>query len=123
MFLRSLMVNRCRALFVFPIVLTASVLVAQAPASVPQNPAPQPSQTQVQPPNPSPQATPNSSSSGAPPASTNKDADYSTQQAVIKKHDTVYHFENDGTGTRTETVAVLVQSEAGVQQLGQLQLG
>lgn len=102
----------------------ASVSLAQAPASLPQHPAPQPSQTQPQAPKTlEPQATPNSSSSGAAPASTNKDADYSTQQAVVKKHDTVYRFENDGTGTRTETVEVLVQSEAGVQQLGQLQLG
>jgi tetratricopeptide (TPR) repeat protein/transglutaminase-like putative cysteine protease len=116
--------NRYRALFVLPIVLSTGLVVAQAPASVPQHPAPQPSQTQTaEPPSPSPQATPNSSSSGAPPASTNKDADYSTQQAVVKKHDTVYRFENDGTGTRTETAFVLVQSEAGVQQLGQLQLG
>jgi len=104
-------------------ILSASVVFAQAP-SAPQHPAPQPSPTQGQPPkSPEPQATPNSSSSGAPPASTNKEVDYSTQQAVVKKHDTVYRFEADGTGVRSETVAVLVQSEAGVQQLGQLQLG
>jgi tetratricopeptide (TPR) repeat protein/transglutaminase-like putative cysteine protease len=101
----------------------AIAAVAQTP-SLPQHPAPQPSPTQAQPPkSPAPQVTPNSSSSGLPPSAANKDADYSTQQAVVKKHDTVYKFEADGTGVRTETVAVLVQSEAGVQQLGQLQLG
>lgn len=79
-----------------------------APKASPQNPSPQP------PPN-APSATP--------PEGGEKINDYRTQQAVVKQHDTVYRFENDGTGTRTETVSVLVQSEAGVQQLGQLQLG
>lgn len=56
-------------------------------------------------------------------SATEKAPDYSTQHAVIKQQRVVYRFEPDGTGTRTEQMTILVQSEAGVQQLGQLQLG
>ena len=49
--------------------------------------------------------------------------DYSQEAFVIEKYRSVYHFENDGTG-RKETIArIRVQSEAGVQQWGQLQFG
>ncbi len=49
--------------------------------------------------------------------------DYSQEAFVIEKYRSIYHFENDGTG-RKETIArVRVQSEAGVQQWGQLQFG
>jgi tetratricopeptide (TPR) repeat protein len=56
-------------------------------------------------------------------ATATKAPDYSTQHAVIKQQRVTYRFEADGTGTRTEQWTILVQSEAGVQQLGQLQLG
>ncbi len=100
--------------------ITATPMLAQTPAPTQTPQAPQPQKPEG---GPAPQPTPNSSSSGAPPAATDKNDDFSTQQAIVKKHDTVYRFENDDTGTRTETVVILVQSEAGVQQLGQLQLG
>src|SRR5215469_10145565 len=49
--------------------------------------------------------------------------DYSKESFVIEKMNSVYRFEADGTG-RKETVArIRVQSEAGVQQWGQLQEG
>jgi tetratricopeptide (TPR) repeat protein len=49
--------------------------------------------------------------------------DYSQEAFVIEQYRSVYHFENDGTG-RKETIArVRVQSEAGVQQWGQIQFG
>jgi tetratricopeptide (TPR) repeat protein len=49
--------------------------------------------------------------------------DYSKESFVIEKMHSVYRFEADGTG-RKETVArIRVQSEAGVQQWGQLQEG
>jgi len=49
--------------------------------------------------------------------------DYSQEAFVIEQYRSVYRFENDGTG-RKETVArVRVQSEAGVQQWGQIQFG
>src|SRR3984957_2843002 len=49
--------------------------------------------------------------------------DYSTEAFVVEQYRSVYHFENDGTG-RKETIArIRVQSEAGVQQWGQIQVG
>ena len=52
-----------------------------------------------------------------------KKHDYSQEAFVVEKYKSVYRFENDGTG-RKETIArVRVQSEAGVQQWGQIQVG
>src|ERR1039457_3536488 len=49
--------------------------------------------------------------------------DYSQEAFVVEQYRSLYHFENDGTG-RKETIArVRVQSEAGVQQWGQIQVG
>ena len=49
--------------------------------------------------------------------------DYSQEAFVVEQFRSVYRFESDGTG-RKETVArIRVQSEAGVQQWGQLQFG
>ena len=49
--------------------------------------------------------------------------DYSQEAFVVEKLHSTYRFENDGTG-RKETIArIRVQSEAGVQQWGQIQLG
>jgi tetratricopeptide (TPR) repeat protein len=49
--------------------------------------------------------------------------DYSQESFVIEKVLTRYHFESDGTG-RKETIArVRVQSEAGVEQWGQVMIG
>src|SRR6202451_3519819 len=63
----------------------------------------------------------------APPATASKPADskhdYSQEAFVVEQLRSSYRFENDGTG-RKETVArIRVQSEAGVQQWGQIQLG
>ena len=49
--------------------------------------------------------------------------DYSKEGFVIEQFRTAYRFENDGTGRREITARIRVQSEAGVQQWGQLQLG
>jgi tetratricopeptide (TPR) repeat protein/transglutaminase-like putative cysteine protease len=49
--------------------------------------------------------------------------DYSQEAFVVEHYRSTYRFESDGTG-RKETVArVRVQSEAGVQQWGQIQIG
>ena len=50
-------------------------------------------------------------------------ADYSQEPFVIEQFITRVRFENDGTGRREMSVRIRVQSEAGVQQLGQLQFG
>ena len=73
-----------------------------------------------------PQAQPKPSDSGIPtiPGKANTDKkDYSGEGFVIEQVRTLYHFEKDGTG-RKETIArVRVQSEAGVEQWGQVLVG
>src|SRR5580704_5450103 len=67
------------------------------------------------------------SESKPPDASTSKPEepkhDYSQEAFVVEQFRSTYRFESDGTG-RKETVArIRVQSEAGVQQWGQIQVG
>jgi Flp pilus assembly protein TadD/transglutaminase-like putative cysteine protease len=50
-------------------------------------------------------------------------ADYSQEAYVIERLQNHYRFEADGTGRKESIARVRVQSEAGVQQWGQLQLG
>jgi tetratricopeptide (TPR) repeat protein len=76
-----------------------------------------------------PAKAPKSSKSAAKPSDTTApkpDApphDYSQEAYVIEQYRSLYRFDNDGTG-RKETVArIRVQSEAGVQQWGQIQFG
>ena len=52
-----------------------------------------------------------------------KTADYSQEAFVIESQHTVYRFENDGTGTKEVTGRIRVQTEAGVEALGQLVFG
>src|SRR5271154_3144283 len=52
-----------------------------------------------------------------------KKRDYSQEAFVIEQYRSRYRFESDGTG-RKETIArIRVQSEAGVQQWGEIQVG
>src|SRR5260370_41874472 len=50
-------------------------------------------------------------------------ADTAQEAAVIEHLGTRVHYENDGTGTVEHTRAVRIQSEAGVEQYGQLVVG
>ena len=59
----------------------------------------------------------------APSSSQDKAPDYSQEGFVIEKWHTTYTFQNDGTGKRELYARVKVQSEAGVQQWGQVVLG
>src|SRR5437016_7987182 len=61
----------------------------------------------------------------APPAevAANKTPDYTQEGYVIEKWHTTYTFENDGTGKREQYARVKVQSEAGVEQWGQVVFG
>jgi tetratricopeptide (TPR) repeat protein len=52
-----------------------------------------------------------------------KPHDYSQEAFVIEHIESRYTFKNDGTGRRETIARIRVQSEAGVQQWGQLQLG
>jgi len=52
-----------------------------------------------------------------------KKPDYSKESFVVEKLRSLYRFESDGTGRRETIARIRVQSEAGVQQWGQLQVG
>jgi tetratricopeptide (TPR) repeat protein len=52
-----------------------------------------------------------------------KAEDYSQEGYVGEKFRTVYRFENDGTGTRELYARIKIQSEAGVEQWGQVVIG
>src|ERR1700685_593226 len=55
--------------------------------------------------------------------STVKPRDYSQEAFVVEHMQSRYTFESDGTGRRETIARIRVQSEAGVQQWGQLQIG
>ena len=56
----------------------------------------------------------------APPAAAEKAADYSQQAFVIEKYLTKIRFENNGTSQREQIMRMRVQTQAGVQEFGQL---
>ncbi|HZZ17017.1 MAG TPA: DUF3857 domain-containing protein [Candidatus Sulfotelmatobacter sp.] len=49
--------------------------------------------------------------------------DYSQEGFVVEQYHSSYRFESDGTGRRETVARIRVQSEAGVQQWGQIQIG
>jgi tetratricopeptide (TPR) repeat protein len=49
--------------------------------------------------------------------------DYSQEAFVVEQYRSTYRFESDGTGRRETVARIRVQSEAGVQQWGQIQVG
>jgi len=58
-----------------------------------------------------------------PPAAKQAAADHSQESFVVEKLRTTYRFENDGTGRREIYARIKIQSEAGVEQWGQLVVG
>jgi len=66
--------------------------------------------------------TPTTPSPSAPPVPP-KPPDHSQESYVVEKLRTSYRFENDGTGRREIYARIRVQSEAGVEQWGQLVWG
>src|SRR5215471_5884507 len=88
--------------------------------------AQQPTQTTPPVPGQAPQSTGSGDKSAgtpaAPPKTDNK-RDYSQESFVIEKMHSRYRFDADGTGRKEITARIRVQSEAGVQQWGQLQVG
>ena len=56
-------------------------------------------------------------------AKTEKSHDYLQESFVVEQIRTRYRFETDGTGRKEVTARIRVQSEAGVQQWGQIQVG
>ncbi|HUA00731.1 MAG TPA: DUF3857 domain-containing protein [Candidatus Aquilonibacter sp.] len=67
-----------------------------------------------------PPPTPAGSSTASAPAATKSAADYSQEPFVVEQYVTSARYENDGTAETTVTARIRVQSDAGVQQLGQL---
>jgi tetratricopeptide (TPR) repeat protein len=67
--------------------------------------------------------TPAAKAAEATAATPEKKSDYSQEGFVIEQLRTRFRFEADGTGRRETNARVRVQSEAGVQQWGQLQVG
>jgi tetratricopeptide (TPR) repeat protein len=68
-----------------------------------------------------PAASQNSAASAA--GTKQSAADYSQEPFIVEQYYTTARYENDGTGERTVTARIRVQSDAGVQQLGQLAFG
>ena len=66
--------------------------------------------------------TPSGSTGGAPPSAVAKPDTSGEAVVFLRMHDLV-RFENDGTGLRETTAVIRVQSQAGIQQLGQLIFG
>ena len=62
-------------------------------------------------------------SSGSDSVAVDKPHDYTQESFVIEKLNARYRFEADGTGRKELIARIRVQSEAGVQQWGQLQMG
>ena len=61
--------------------------------------------------------------SGRPAAQTDTSPDHAQEAVLIEQTRTLYRFEKDGTGRRESHTRLKIQSEAGVQQFGQLLFG
>jgi tetratricopeptide (TPR) repeat protein len=107
--------NRCLAPLAF---LAFCVLVLTAAAQQ-SKPAPSPAARPLP-----PQSNPDKNPIEAPhPQTSDKSHDYSQESFVVEQMHSTYRFENDGTGRKEVVARIRVQSEAGVQQWGQLQFG
>src|SRR5580765_8422931 len=102
------------------IFLFSCVLIA---ANAQQSTPPSPDQSTPKAPGTAPQSTSSGDKSAgtpaAPPKTENK-RDYAQESFVIEQMHSHYRFEADGTGRKETTARIRVQSEAGVQQWGQL---
>jgi tetratricopeptide (TPR) repeat protein len=73
---------------------------------------------------PSPQSNPDKNPIEAPrPQSSDNGHNYAQESFVVEQMRSTYRFEADGTGRKEVVARIRVQSEAGVQQWGQLQFG
>ncbi len=97
--------NRFFGLGLFLLLASSAALALPqaAPSASPTPPAPQ-------------NGTPSAAAPQSPP-------DYAQEPFVIEKYYSTARFENDGTGERDLNVRIRVQSEAGLQALGELVFG
>jgi tetratricopeptide (TPR) repeat protein len=105
--------------------LLAAIAGAQQSSQTPPNSVPQASGSSATTPSDKPDKKP--AAADEKPADSTKPADkshdYSEESFVIEQMHSRYRFEADGTGRKEITARIRVQSEAGVQQWGQLQVG
>src|SRR5947209_7236134 len=100
-----------RSTAIFTLFLTVTLATAQ------QTPKPDASKSTQE---PSVQDESKAKTPLAPPAAAEKAADYSQQAFVIEKYLTKIRFENNGTSEREQIMRIRVQTQAGVQEFGQL---
>ena len=101
------------------ILLFSCALIANAQQSTP----PPPDKSTPKAPGTAPQSTSSGDKSAGTPApapKTEDKHDYTQESFVIEQMHSRYRFEADGTGRKETTARIRVQSEAGVQQWGQL---
>ncbi len=103
--------QRLRRLGLLSVFAIALPVFAQQPSA--QQPPAKPSSAQTQP-------AQNGTSPATPPQ---PPVDYALEPFVIEQYYSAARFENDGTGERDLTVRIHVQSDAGVQTLGELVFG
>ena len=101
--------------------LVACTLAAPATASAQSGETPTPGLNPAK----SKAAATSSQSKSADPAGSPDQSkhDYSQEGFVVEQYRSRYRFESDGTGRRETIARIRVQSEAGVQQWGQIQVG
>ena len=101
--------NRCLALFFGSLLIVSASAQTSAPST--GNPVPRTKLEQV------PVEAP------MPATGADKNHDYAQESFVVEQMHSTYRFAADGTGRKEVVARVRVQSEAGVQQWGQLQFG
>src|SRR6266849_5621630 len=116
--------DRCFALL-FSCLLLASAS-SQQPSSTPSGSTPSAKSSSATAPSPQADKTPAATTAEKAAEAAKPDAkapDYVQESFVIEQMHSHYRFETDGTGRKEATARIRVQSEAGVQQWGQLQEG
>src|SRR6266849_4383069 len=116
--------DRCFALL-FSCLLLASAS-SQQPSSTPSGSTPSAKSSSATAPSPQADKTPAATTAEKAAEAAKPDAkapDYVQESFVIEQMHSHYRFETDGTGRKETTARIRVQSEAGVQQWGQLQEG
>ena len=111
--------NRC-------LILLFSCLLAAGASSQQSSPSPSPSVDPAKnslPVDPSKQSEKTPVAGAAAKLADSKAPDYAQESFVIEQMHSHYRFEADGTGRKETTARIRVQSEAGVQQWGQIQEG